>query len=95
MGSEPVAKCDHKRWVWSQIRNGFGRTNSASNEMMMKELYSELGVVADLSALEMRASATPKMAAKGIEHGEIAKYTRKGPPSVDSEAELPIRKYSP
>jgi hypothetical protein len=38
---------------------------------MMKKLHSELGVVADLSALEMRASATPKMAAKGIQHIEI------------------------
>ena len=37
----------------------------------MKELHSELGVVAGLSALEMRASATPKMAAKGIKHIEI------------------------
>jgi hypothetical protein len=39
--------------------------------MMMKEFHSELGVVANPSALEMRASATPKMAAKGIKHGEI------------------------
>jgi hypothetical protein len=39
--------------------------------MMMKELHSELGVVANPSALEMRASATPKMAAKAIKHGEI------------------------
>jgi len=39
--------------------------------MMMKELHSELGVIADLSALEMRASATPKMVAKGIKHIEI------------------------
>jgi hypothetical protein len=38
---------------------------------MMKELHSELSVVADLSALEMRASATPKMVAKGIKHIEI------------------------
>ena len=37
----------------------------------MKELHSELGVIANPSALEMRASATPKMAAKGIKHGEI------------------------
>ena len=37
----------------------------------MKEFHSELGVVANLSTLEMRASATPKMAAKGIEHVEI------------------------
>jgi len=38
---------------------------------MMEELHPELGVVANLSALEMRASATPKMAAKGIKHVEI------------------------
>ena len=37
----------------------------------MEELHSELGVATNLSALEMRASATPKMAAKGIEHVEI------------------------
>jgi hypothetical protein len=39
--------------------------------MMMKELHSELGVIADLSALEMRASATAKVTAKGIKQGEI------------------------
>jgi hypothetical protein len=39
--------------------------------MMMKEFHSELGVVANPSALEMRASATPKMAAKGFKHREI------------------------
>jgi hypothetical protein len=38
---------------------------------MMEELHSELGVVANLSALEMRASTTPKMAAKGIKHVEV------------------------
>jgi hypothetical protein len=39
--------------------------------MMMKELYSELGVVADLSAFEMRASATAKVTAKGLKRGGI------------------------
>jgi hypothetical protein len=39
--------------------------------MMMKELHSELGVIADLSALEMRASATAKVTSKGIKQGEI------------------------
>jgi len=38
---------------------------------MMKELHSELGVIADPSALEMRASATPKMSGKGIKQFEI------------------------
>jgi hypothetical protein len=37
----------------------------------MEEFHSELGVVANLSTLEMRASATPKMAAKDIQHSEI------------------------
>jgi len=39
--------------------------------MMMKELHSELGVIADLSAFEMRASATAKVTAKGLNRGEI------------------------
>jgi hypothetical protein len=39
--------------------------------MMMKELHSELGVIADFSAFEVRASATAKVTAKGIKHGEI------------------------
>jgi hypothetical protein len=39
--------------------------------MMMKELRSELGVIADFSAFEMRAPATAKVTAKGIKHGEI------------------------
>jgi hypothetical protein len=38
---------------------------------MMEELDSKLGVVADLSALEMRTSATPKMSGKGIKQFEI------------------------
>jgi hypothetical protein len=39
--------------------------------MMMKEPHSELGVIADLSALEMRASATAKVTTKGLKRGEI------------------------
>jgi hypothetical protein len=39
--------------------------------MMMKELHSELGVKADLPALEMWASATAKVTAKGLKRGEI------------------------
>jgi hypothetical protein len=37
----------------------------------MEELRSELSVVANFSALEMRASATAKMAAKGIKCVQI------------------------
>ena len=37
----------------------------------MKKLHSEVGVVANLSALEMRASATAKVTAKGIKQSDI------------------------
>src|SRR6476659_11229734 len=55
--------------------------------MMMKELYSELGVVADFSALEMRASATPNIASKGIKHGEID-LLQNTPFSLNEAAEM-------
>jgi hypothetical protein len=71
MGPKPFAKGDHKRWIGGQILNRFVWTNPATNEVMMEELDAKLGVIADPSALEMRASATPKMAAKGIKHVEI------------------------
>jgi hypothetical protein len=87
MGPEPVAKCDHKRRLGDKIRNRFGRANPASNEMMLKELHSELGVIADLSALEMRASATAKVTAKGLKRGEIdvLQYT---PSPLNEAAEM-------
>ena len=71
MRSEPVAKSDYQRRIGSQIRNRFGRANPSSNEMMMKELHSELGMIADLSALEMRASATAEVTAKRLKRCEI------------------------
>ena len=37
----------------------------------MEELHSELGVIADFAALEMGASATAKVTAKGIKQIEI------------------------
>ena len=37
----------------------------------MEEFHSKLGVIADLSALEMRAPATAQMTAKGIKQAEI------------------------
>jgi hypothetical protein len=38
---------------------------------MMEELDAKPGVIADPSALEMRASATPKMSSKGFKQFEI------------------------
>jgi len=54
-----------------RILTGFAWTNPACNEVMMEELHSKLSVIADLSALKMRASATAKMTAKGIKQVEI------------------------
>src|ERR1035441_2398925 len=71
MGPEPVAKGDHKRWWGGQILNRFVWTNPTTNEVMMEELDAKLGVIADPSALEMRASASPKMSGKGIKQFEI------------------------
>ena len=39
--------------------------------MTIVELHSELSVIANFSALEMRASATAQMTAKGIKYVEI------------------------
>jgi hypothetical protein len=71
MGSKPVAEGGHKGWIGGQILNGCARANSALNEVTMEELHSELSVIANFSALKMRASATSKMAVKEIEYVEI------------------------
>src|SRR5271166_5310898 len=71
MGSKPVAEVGYKGWIDGQILNGFGRANSAPNEVTMEELHSEVSVIANFSTLKMRASATSKMAAKGIKYVEI------------------------
>jgi hypothetical protein len=71
MGSKPVAEGADKGWIRGQILGRLARANPALNKVMMEELRSKLGVIADLSPLEMRASATAKMTAKGIKQAEI------------------------
>jgi hypothetical protein len=71
MDPNPVAEGGHKGWIGGQILNGLARANPAPNEVTMEELHSEPSVIANFSALEMRASATAKMAAKGIKYVEI------------------------
>jgi hypothetical protein len=51
--------------------NRFNRADPAADEVSMEELHSEMGVIADLSSLEMRASAAAKMLLKGIKCVEI------------------------
>ena len=62
MGSKPVAEGGHKSWIGGHILDWFTRADPASDEVTMEELHSEMGVIANLSSLEMRASATAKMA---------------------------------
>ena len=53
----------------------------------MEELHSELGMIANLSALEMRASATAKVAVKGIKCVEIDIPQNTAPP-LNEAAEM-------
>jgi hypothetical protein len=83
MGLKPVAEGSHKSWLGSHIMSWFSRKDSAPNEVSMEKLHSELSVIANLSTPEMRTSATAKMAAKGINDGEI---------NVPQNAALPLNK---
>jgi hypothetical protein len=67
MGSEPIAEGGDKGRSRGWTLNRFDRANPASNEVTMEKFHPELGVIANLSAPENGASATPKMAAKGIQ----------------------------
>jgi hypothetical protein len=67
MGSEPIAEVGDKGRGRGRTLNRLDRANPASNQVTMEEFDSELGVIANLSALENGASAASKMAAKGIQ----------------------------
>src|SRR5436309_10606367 len=71
MRSEPVAEGGHKSWSDGRFLNGLALADPALNKVTVEEFHPEVGVIADLSTLEMRAAAPAKMAAKGIEHVEI------------------------
>jgi hypothetical protein len=74
MRLKPVAEGGHESWLSGQDLNSFARADSATYEMLMKELHPKTRVIAYLSSFEMRASATPKMAAKWIKCVEIDTY---------------------
>jgi hypothetical protein len=71
MRLEPVAEGGHKNWTGGRALNGFALADPVPNEVLMETLHPERRVIANFSSLEMRASATPKMAAKGIKRVEI------------------------
>src|SRR3982750_4360491 len=71
MCSKPVAEGGHKSWGEGGFLNRLALADSALNEVMVEELHSEVGVIADLSTSEMRAAAPAQMAAKRIKYVEI------------------------
>jgi hypothetical protein len=71
MCSKPVAEGGHKNWSEVRFLSRLALADPALNEVMVEELHSEVGVIADLSTSEMRAAAPAQMVAKGIEHVEI------------------------
>src|SRR6202049_263852 len=71
MRSKPVAEGGHKSRSGGRFLNWLALADPVRNEVMVEELHSEVGVIANLSALEMSAGAPAKMAAKGIKYVEI------------------------
>jgi hypothetical protein len=71
MRSIPAAEGGYKGWIRGRILSWFALAKPAFKEVMMEQLHSEPGVIASLSALEMRASAKAKMAVKRINYVEI------------------------
>jgi hypothetical protein len=63
MRLKAVAKGGHKGWIGARMLNSLTPAYAATDEMPMKKLHSKTRVIGDLSSLEMRASATAKMAA--------------------------------
>jgi len=71
MRLKPVAEGSDKSWVGVLVSNWFTRADPAPDQAPMEKLHSKTCVIADLCSLEMRASATAKMATKGMKRVEI------------------------
>ena len=84
MRLKPVAKGSDKSWIGMFVLNGFMCTDPAIDQVLMEELRSKRCVMADSCSLEMRASATVKMASKGMKRVEID--VRQNPASPLHEA---------
>jgi len=68
---KPVAEGGNQGRLGDRILNRFNQADPAPDEVSVEELHSKRRVVANLSSLEMRASATAKMTTKGIQRVEI------------------------
>ena len=68
---ETSRKGGHKSWSEGRCLNWWALADPAHNEVMVEDLHSEVGVIADPSTSEMRAAASAKMTAKRIKYVEI------------------------
>jgi hypothetical protein len=68
---KPVTEGANERGIRGRIPNRFTQADPAPDKVSMEKFHSKNRVVAYLSSLEMRASATAKMTTKAIKHVEI------------------------
>src|SRR3954447_17682422 len=87
MRSKPVAEGDHKSWGEGRFLNRLALADPVLHEVMVEELHSEVGVIVDLSASEMRAAAPAQMVGKRIKYVEID-VPQKAASSLNEAAEM-------
>jgi len=71
MRLKPIAEGSDKSWIDVLVPNTFTRADPAANQALMEKLRSKTRVIGDLCSLEVRASATAKMANKSTKRFEI------------------------
>jgi hypothetical protein len=71
MRLKPVAEGGHKSRIGRGTLNWFTLADPVPHQVSIEKLHSKTRVIANLSSLEMRASATAKMAIKAIQRVEI------------------------
>ncbi len=71
MRLKPVAEGGHKNWSGGRILDWFTRADPTADQVSMEQLHSKVGVIANLSSLEMGTSAAAKMLTEGSKGVEI------------------------
>jgi hypothetical protein len=68
---KPFNEGGNQSGIGGRIPNRSTQADTAPDKVSMEEFHSKQRVVANLSSLEMRASATAKMTTKAVKHPEI------------------------
>src|SRR5689334_25253291 len=66
MGLKPVAEGRHQGGLGRQRLSGIAWASPTAHQLTVEELGAELSVIANFAALEVRASATAKVAVKSL-----------------------------